>query len=126
MLILELTRETAAPTNAAVSTGHIRDGGAGLRGFEAICLCHHVRDLITAPTVSLNSDRVFVHKSLVNDSLNSRQHTLQRTWSRIAGGVDNVRHENQIAVADIERRVDRSTRAGIAKSVQALRQSFVD
>src|SRR5437867_888054 len=126
MLVLELTRKTAAPANTAIGAGHIRDGCAGLRGFEAIRLRDHVSDLITAPTVPLNSDRVFVDESLINDGLNSRQHALQRARSRIAGGVDNVRHENQIAVADIERWIDRSARAGIAKSVQSLRQSFVD
>src|SRR6266446_6194978 len=103
MFILELTRQTGAPTNATIGAGHIRDSSSGLRGFEAIGLRDHVSDLITAPTVSLNSDRVFVDKSFVNDGLNPRQHALQRTRSRIAGGVNNVRHENQIAVADIER-----------------------
>src|SRR6202040_1667525 len=83
-------------------------------------------DLITAPTVSLNSNRVFIHEALINYGLNSGQHTLQRTLSGITDGVDDVGHEDQIAVADVESRIDGSTRAGIAESVQALRELFID
>src|SRR5258708_36745396 len=113
MFVLELTRETTAPTNATVGAGHVGDGGAGLRGFEAIRLRHHVRDLIATPAVSLNSNRVFGDEALVDDGLDSRQNAFQSARPGIARRVDNVRHENQIAVADVERRVDRSTRTGI-------------
>src|SRR3979411_492454 len=110
MLVLELARQARAPTNAAVSAGHVRDGSAGRRGFEAIGLRHHVSDLITTPTVSLNSDRTFVDVPFVDHALDSRQHALQSALSGIADRVDNVGHENQIAVADIVSRIDRSTR----------------
>src|SRR2546422_11309841 len=101
MLVLELARQACAPTNSAVSTGHVRDGGAGLRGFEAIGLRHHVRDLIATPTVSLNSDRILVHKALVDDGLDSRQHAMQSARSGIASRVNNVRHVIQITISDI-------------------------
>src|SRR5207248_552712 len=118
MLVLKLSRQTSAPTNAAVGAGHIRDCSSGLRGFETICLRDHVGDLVTAPTVSLNADVRLVNKTFVDHSLNSGQHALQSTASRIASGVNDVRHEDQIAVTDVVSWIDRSTRAGIAKSVQ--------
>src|SRR3979409_2011435 len=101
MLVLELARQARAPTNTAVGAGHVRHRRAGRRGFEAIGLRHHVSDLITTPTVSLNSDRVLVDITPVDYGLDSRQHALQSALSRIASRVNNVRHENQIAIADI-------------------------
>src|SRR6266536_6547524 len=108
MLVLKLSRQTSAPANAAVSAGHVRDGSSGLRGFEPIRLRHHVSDLIAAPTVSLDADVRLVNKTLIDDGLNCGQHALQSTASRIAGRVDDVRHEDQIAVADVVSRIDRS------------------
>src|SRR5438552_4556610 len=124
MLVLKLSRQTSTPTNSAVGAGHIRDRGSGFRGFETICLRNHVSDLIATPTVSLNADVRFVNKTFIDHGLNGGQHALQSTASRIAGRVNNVRHENQIAVTNVVSRIDRSARARIPESMQALRQSF--
>src|SRR6266404_533761 len=102
MLVLELARQTTAPTNPAVGTRHVCNRSAGFRGFETIRLRHHVSDLIAAPTVSLNPNVRLVNKATIDDGLNRGQHALQSTATRIARGVDDVRHEDQIAVADIE------------------------
>src|SRR5882724_7439144 len=110
MLVLKLPRQTRAPANAAVCTRHVRYRRSGLSGFEPVRLRDHVGDLVSAPTVPLNSDVV-----LIDDGLNCRQHALQSTAPRIARGVDDVRHEDQIAVADIKSRIDRSARRGIPK-----------
>src|SRR5438552_18191412 len=126
MLVLKLTRQSGAPANSAVGAGHVRDGGAGRGGFEAIGLRDHVGDLIAAPTVPLNSDRVLIHETLIDDGLNSRQHAFHGALSGIAGRVNDVRHENQVAVADIVGRIDRSAWPGITKRVQTLREAFVD
>src|SRR2546422_3855324 len=113
MLVLELARQARAPTNAAIGAGHVYDGRAGLRSFEAIGLRQHISDLITAPTVSLDSDRVLVDIAPVEHGLDCWQHAFQSALSRITGRVDNVRHENQVTIADVIRRVDRSARPGI-------------
>src|SRR6266511_5365942 len=125
MLVLKLTRQARAPADAAVGAGHVRDGGAGSGCFEAVGLRDHVSDLITAPTVSLDADRVFVDVTLIYDGLYCRQHALHGALAGITGGINDVRHENQIAVADVVCRIDRSARTGITKSVQALRKPFV-
>src|SRR6267142_937745 len=126
MLVLELARQARAPTNTVVSAGHVRDGRTGRCRFEAIGLRHHVSDLITAPTVSLDSDRVLVDIASVDHGLDTGQHALQSALSRITRRVDNVRHENQIAIADIVSWVNRGARSRITKSMQALRQLFID
>src|SRR5258707_1371745 len=123
MLVLKLSRQATPPANAAVGARHIRDGSAVLCSFEAVRLRHHVSDLITAPTVSLDADVRFVNKTFIDHGLNGRQHALQSAASRIAGRVNDVRHEDQIAVADIVSRIDRSAGAWIAESMQALGQS---
>src|SRR5438874_9803 len=122
MLVLKLPRQTRAPANAAVCTRHVRYRRSGLSGFEPVRLRDHVGDLVSAPTVPLNSDVVLIDESFIDYGLNCRQHALQSTAPRIARGVDDVRHEDQIAVADIESRIDRSARRGIPKCMQALRQ----
>src|SRR5437588_8295949 len=126
MLVLKLSWQASTPANAAVGTGLIRDCSSGLRGFEAIRLRDHVSDLITAPTVSLNANVRLVDKTFIDDGLNGRQNALQSTTSRIAGRVNNVRHEDQIAVTNVVSWIDRSPRTRISESMQALRQSFVD
>src|ERR1043166_9748767 len=98
MLVLKLTRQARAPANAAVSAGHIRDGCTGFGRFEAVRLRHHVSDLITAPTVTLYADVVLIDEAPVDDGLHRGQHTLQSLATGIAGFVNDVRHENQIAV----------------------------
>src|SRR5205085_10709737 len=118
--------KSRAPADAAVSAGHVHYGGAGLGGFEAIRLRDHVGDLVTTPTVSLDADVIFVNEAFVDNGLNGGQNALQRIATRIAGFVNDVRHENQVTVAEIVRRVDRSARAGIAKLMKALRQALVD
>src|SRR5437763_1177818 len=119
MLVLKLPRQPRAPADAAVGAGHVHDGGARFGGFEAIGLRNHVGDLIPAPTVSLDADVLLVNESAVDDGLDSRQNALQSITSRIAGFVNNVRHENQVTVADVVSRIDRSARAGIAKLMKA-------
>src|SRR5437763_16288463 len=118
MLVLKLTRQAGAPADTTVGAGHVRYGGAGRGGFEAIGLRDHVSDLIAAPTVSLDTDRVFVDETFVDHGLNSRQHALHCALSGVAGRVNDVRHEDEITVAYIVSRIDRSARAGITKSVQ--------
>src|SRR6185295_16755398 len=105
MLVLKLARQSRAPTNAAVGAGHVRDGGARFGRFEAIRLRDHVGDLIPAPTVSLDADVVLVNESSIDYGLHRREDALQRITSRIAGLIDNVRHENQVAVADVVSRI---------------------
>src|SRR5436305_10321138 len=117
MLVLKLARQPRAPANAAVGAGHVRDGGARFGGFEAIGLRDHVGDLISAPTVSLDADVVLVNESAIDDGLHRGQHALQSITSRIAGFVNNVRHENQVTVADVVSRINRSAGTGIAKLV---------
>src|SRR5690349_10528899 len=72
-LVLKLPRQASAPANAAVSARHICDERARRRRFETIRLRDHVGDLITAPTVSLDSDRVLVHVAFIDDRLNAGQ-----------------------------------------------------
>ena len=125
--VLELARQASAPANAAVGAGHVRDHRARRRGFEAVRLRDHVGDLIAAPTVSLNADGLFVDEALVDHRLNRRQHALQRALARIADRVDDVRHEDQIAVADVVRRIDRSARARDCESwCRPCDETFVD
>src|SRR5438132_4789159 len=126
MFVLKLTRQACAPADAAVGAGHVRDRGAGRGGFEAIGLRNHVRDLITAPTVSLNADRVFVDEAFIDDGLDSGQHALHGALAGITGRINDVRHENQVAIADIVSRIDRSAGTRITKSVQALTETLVD
>src|SRR5438477_8707046 len=90
MLVLKLTRQSGAPADAAVGAGHVRDSGAGGGGFEAIGLRDHVGDLIAAPTVSLDSDRVFIDEALIDDGLDSRQHAFHGALAGIAGRVNDV------------------------------------
>src|SRR5438034_10694373 len=120
MLVLKLAGQTSAPANAAVGACHIRDCGARLCGLETIRLRHHVSDLITAPTVSLDADVRLVNKTFIDHGLNGGQNALQSTAARIAGRVNNVRHEDQIAVADIVGWINRSPRSRIAESMQTL------
>src|SRR5215813_5605663 len=75
VFVLKLSRQASAPANAAVRTRHIRHCRAWRCSFEAISLRHHVGDLITAPTVPLNTDCVLVDKSFINYRLHARQHT---------------------------------------------------
>src|SRR5437764_15425282 len=117
MLVLKLPWQSRAPANAAVGAGHVRDGGARFGGFEAIGLRDHVGDLISAPTVTLDADVLLVNESAIDDGLHRGQDALQRVSSRIAGFVNNVRHKNQVAVADVISRIDRSARSRIAKLV---------
>ena len=76
--------------------------------------------------MSLNADVRLVNKTFIDHGLNGGQHALQSTASRIAGRINDVRHEDQIAVTDIVSWIDRSPRARIAESMQALRESFID
>src|SRR6266550_603726 len=126
MLVLKLSRQASAPANAAVGAGHVRDCSSGLRGFEAIRLRDHVGDLITAPTVSLDANVRLVNKTFIDHGLNGRQHALQSTASRISGRVNDVRHEDQIAVTNVVSRIDRSARAWVSESMQALCGPLVD
>src|SRR5438094_6147656 len=126
MLVLKLSRQTTTPTNSAVGAGHIRDRGSGFRGFETICLRNHVSDLITTPTVSLNADVRLVNKTFIDHGLNGGQHALQSTASRIADRINDVRHEDQIAVTDIVSWIDRRPRARIAESIPSLLAAFID
>ena len=106
VFVLELAREPRAPANAAVGAGHIRHQCAGSGSFETIGLRDHVSDLVTAPTMALNADGVLFDEALIHDGLHGRQHALQRALTRITNVVDNVRHQDQITVAGIERSVD--------------------
>src|SRR6185369_6283024 len=72
-LILKLSWQTRAPTNATVSARHVCHESARSRRFEAIRLRDHVRDLITAPTVSLDADRVLIYVTFIDHGLDSRQ-----------------------------------------------------
>src|SRR5438045_6023940 len=107
MLVLKLPRQAGAPTNAAVSAGHIRNRGAGFGGFEPVRLRHHVGDLIAAPTVTLYADVVLIDKAPVDDGLHRRQDALQRVTAGIAGLVNNIGYEDQIPVTDVIGWVDR-------------------
>src|SRR6201988_5104145 len=68
----------------------------------------------------------FVYVATINHRLNSWQHALQRAAARITYRVDDVRHVDEIAVADVVSGIDRRARRRIAKAMQALRKLFVN
>src|SRR5262249_19630125 len=124
--VLELARQPGAPSASAVGAGHIAPEGAGRGGFEAVGLRDHIRDLITAPTVALNADGVFVDEALVDDRLNRGQHAFERALAGIADGVNDVGHQDQIAVTGVKRGVDRMARTRIDEPMYAFRELFVN
>src|ERR1041385_6414922 len=101
MFVLKLSRQTRAPADAAVGAGHVYDRRARFGCLEAIGLRDHVGDLITAQTVSLDTDVVLVNEPAIDDGLNGRQNALQSIAAGIASLVNDVPHENQIAVAHV-------------------------
>src|SRR4029450_2842650 len=104
--ILELSRQPRAPPDAAVGAGHVSHERSGRGGFEPIGLRDPVGDLVAAPTVPLNADGVFVDEAEVNDRLDRGQYAFERALARIADGINDVRHQDQIAVAGVKRGVD--------------------
>src|SRR5215475_9911459 len=125
-LVLELARQPGAPPDAAVGAGHIAHERPGRGGFESVGLRDHIRDLIAAPTVALNADLVLVDKALVDNRLNRGQHAFEGALARIVDGVNDIGHQDQIAIAGVKRGVDRMARTRIDEPVQAVRQSFVN
>src|ERR1041384_5662408 len=108
MFVLKLSRQTRAPADAAVGAGHVHDRRARFGCLEAIGLRDHVGDLITAPTVSLDTDVVLVKAPSIDDGSNGRLYALQSITAGIASLVNVVRHENQTAVAHVVSWFDRS------------------
>ena len=115
-LVLELPRQARAPADAVVGADHVGHRRARLRRLEAVGLRHHVGDLIAAPAVALDADRVLIHEALIHHRLDRRQHALQRALAGIAGGVDDVRRQHQVAVADVVADVDRRARRADSRS----------
>ena len=77
------------------------DRGAGLDGGEDVGLGDHVGDLIAAPAVALDADPPGIDEALVDDLLDGRQDALQGARPRVAGLVDDVGLEEDVAVADV-------------------------
>ncbi len=70
--------QSRAPADAVVGADHVRHRRAGDRGLEAVRLRHHVRDLVAAPRLPVDADRLLVHVALIDHCLNRRQHALDR------------------------------------------------
>src|SRR5581483_7302586 len=126
MLVLKLPWNTWAPADAIVSADHIRNRSARSRGTKTIGTGNHVGDLVPAPAMPLNTDRLLIHKSAVHYFLNRRKHTVQSALSREANLVGDIRFQYQIAVADVVTHIDRMLWAGLDIVVHALRKALVD
>src|SRR5262245_42976146 len=103
MLVLELPRKSGSPSNPTVCAGHIGDDGSRCRGLEAIGPRQHVSDLVSTPAVALDSDGALVNEAFVDHRLNGRQHAVQRALAGEPNGVDDIRLEDEVAVARIVR-----------------------
>src|SRR5678809_71893 len=126
MLVLKLARQSCSPANAAVGAGHIRNRRAGRGSLESSRLRDHISDLITTPTVALNSDRLLIDKALVYNRLNRWQNTSECALTRMPDGVNDIRHQYQVAVACVVRGIDRMARPRVHETMQSFRQRLVD
>ena len=102
LLVLKHSTSTTAPSNATVGAGHVADRGARFGTGKHVGLGDQVRRLVTAPTVPLHSDVIFVHKALGNQVANTWQDRIGRTRTRLSCLVRNVRNEDEISPAHIE------------------------
>ena len=126
LLVLELPRQPGAPADAGVGARHIADGRSRFRTAKPIRLRDHVGDLVAAPRVALNADGLLVDEAQLHDGSDRGQHAAQRTLARLAGLVDDVGREDDVAVARVKRNVDARARCGVDETVHALREPFVD
>src|SRR5262245_34021879 len=126
VFILKLPWQTRPPAYAAIGACHIGNRRSCFCGFESGGLRDHISNLITAPAMPLNADGVLIHKSFINHRLNSWQNTFQGTLPRMPYGVNNIGHQDQIAVTNIKRGVDIMTRLRWRKTMQAIRQFLID
>src|SRR3954452_14201583 len=105
-LVLKLPRHSRPPANSIVSADHVGDRGNSLPCPEPAGSRYHVGDLIATPAMPLNADGLFVHKALIDHFLKGRQNTVKGTLAGIAHLVCDIRFQNEIAVADIDCRID--------------------
>src|SRR5262245_32798267 len=110
MFVLELARKSGAPSNSAVRRRHVHDHRSRRCCLETIRLREHVGDLIAAPAVSLDTYRVFIDESFIDDSLNRGQYAFQSALSGITDRVNDIRLEDEIPIAYVVGSID--ARAG--------------
>ena len=67
-----------------------------------------------------------IDEALVHDGLDRRQDALQRALAGVAGRVDDVRHQHQVAVAHVVGDVDGVARRRPDERVHVLREPLVD
>ena len=65
-----------------------------------------VRDLVAAPRVPLDADPLRIDEALRDDGVDGGDDALLGALARIAGVVDDVRHQHDVAVADVAGDVD--------------------
>ena len=104
--VLKLAGTAAAPADAVVGGDHVGDRCAVFRGFEAVGLGDHVRDLIAAPTVTLDADVLLVDEAAGGDGVDAAEDAFECALAGVAGGVDDVGREDEVAVADVVGDVD--------------------
>src|SRR5215471_19110298 len=76
--------------------------------------------------MSLNPDRLFVHKTLIYYRLNRGQDALEGALAGMANRVDDVGLEHEVTIARIERWVDAVTGPRIYETIHVFRQRLVD
>ncbi len=126
LLVLERARHAGAPADAAVGADHVRHRRAGLHRGEHVGPRDQVRDLVAAPRVPLDADPLRIDEALRDDGVDRGDDALLGALARIAGVVDDVGHQHDVAVADVAGDVDARARARRAVAVQPLRQLLVD
>ena len=72
-LVLKHSTHPAAPANATVGAGHVAHRSSGFGTCEAIGLCDQVSRLVSAPTVPLHANPIFIHEALGNQVVHARK-----------------------------------------------------
>ena len=126
LFVLELARAAGAPADAVVGGDHVDDGCAVFCGFEARGLGDHVGDLVAAPAVALDADVLFVDEAARGDGVDSAEDAFERALAGVAGGVDDVGREDEVAVRDVVADVDRVHGARVDEVVEVLRELLVE
>src|SRR5688572_5044683 len=126
LLVLELARTAGAVAHGRGGAGHVADDRTGLGGAEAIRLRDDVARLVAAPRMALEADALLVDVALGDDGVGRGHDAAIRTLAGMAGRVDDVRHEHDVAVARVESRVDDDGRCGRHEAVHDLREALVD
>ncbi len=126
LLVLEGPRHPRPPADAAVGAGHVDDRRARLDGGEDVGLGDHVADLVAAPAVALDADALRVDETHPEDLLDGRDDALEGARPRVADLVNDVGHEDDVAVADVPREIDVRSGRGRIVPVEAVGHLFID